>query len=130
MATHNRAGEITYVQIGELSIEITITTWTRTSSVQADRDSLTVFWGDGTFTAVTRLNGEGEPLANDIKKNIYKAQHTYPGRGTYTISMTDPNRISGILNVNYPNSVFVPFYLETTFTFLNPQFQGFNSRFG
>jgi len=39
----------------------------------------------------------------------------------------DPNRIGGIINVNPPNSDGVPFYLETTFTFLNTQFQGFNS---
>ena len=126
-ATHNRAGEITYVQIGELTIRAIITTYTKTSSIPADRDTLQLFWGDGTSTMVPRANGNGDPLPNDIKVNYYIAEHTYPGRASYTLSMTDPNRIGGITNVNPPNSDAVPFYLETTFTFLNTQFQGFNS---
>ena len=127
MATHNRAGEITYVQIGELTIRAIITTYTKTSSVPADRDTLQLFWGDGTSSMVPRSNGNGTPLPNDIKINYYIAEHTYPGRASYTLSMMDPNRIAGITNVNPPNSDAVPFYLETTFTFLNTQFQGFNS---
>ena len=126
-ATHNRAGEITYEQIDELTIRATITTYTKTSSTSADRDSLELFWGDGNSEFVLRANGEGNPLPNDIKVNYYVAEHTYPGRGTFTISVMDPNRIAGILNINYPNSVNVPFYIETTFTFLNSQFQGFNN---
>ena len=128
-ATHNRAGEITYRQIGDLSIEVTISTYTKASSIQADRDSLTVNWGDGTTSRVPRTNGGGDgiTLANDLKHNIYKGIHVYPGRTTYTISFQDPNRIGGIRNVDFPNSISVPFYVETTFTFLNPQFQGYNN---
>lgn len=126
-ATHNRAGEITYVQIGPLTIRMTITTYTKTSSVGADRDSLRIFWGDGTSEMVARSNGNGQPLPNNIKRNLYTAEHTYPGRGTYTLSMFDPNRIGDILNVNPPNSISVPFFLQTSLTLLNPQFQGVNS---
>ena len=127
VGTHNRAGEITYVQIGDLTIRVTITTYTKTSSVPADRDTLELYWGDGTSTMVGRTNGNGDPQPNDIKINYYIAEHTYPGRATYTLSMMDPNRIAGISNVNPPNSDGVPFYIETTFSFLNPQFQGYNS---
>ena len=130
LATHNRSGEITYKQVGPLTIEMTITTYTKTSSRDADRDSLFVLWGDGTTEWVFRVNGEnnkGEPLANDIKLNYYIQTHTYPGVGTYTISMKDKNRIGGILNVNFPNSISIPFYVETTITFLSPQFQGLNN---
>lgn len=126
LATHNRAGEITYEQIGDLTIRITIVTYTKTSS-HVDRDSLIVYWGDGTTETVARINGKGTPLENDIKRNFYVREHTYPGRGTYTIGMTDPNRIGGILNVNYPNSIRVKFHIATTFTFLNQQFQGENN---
>ena len=126
-ATHNRAGEITIRQTGDLTIEVTVTTYTKTSSTQADRDSVKVFWGDGSFEYVFRINGEGTPLANNRKLNYYVASHTYPGRATYTISMMDPNRNGGILNVNPPNSEGVPFYIEATYTFLNPQFQGYNN---
>ncbi|MDF1695601.1 MAG: gliding motility-associated C-terminal domain-containing protein [Saprospiraceae bacterium] len=126
-ATHNRAGEITYVQTGPLTITMTVTTYTKTSSIQADRDSIEIFWGDGTSQFVQRTNGNGIPLGNDVKLNTYTKEHTYPGRATYTIGFADPNRVANILNVNYPNSVEVEFFLSTTFTLLDPQFQGVNS---
>ncbi|HMQ08751.1 MAG TPA: gliding motility-associated C-terminal domain-containing protein [Saprospiraceae bacterium] len=126
-ATHNRAGEITYEQIDELTIRLTITTYTKTSSIAADRDSLEVFWGDGTSRFVRRSNGGGDPLPNDVKLNLYITEHTYPGRGTYTVYFTDPNRVGNILNVNPPNSIDIRFFLSTTFTLLDPQFQGFNN---
>lgn len=129
-ATHNRAGEITYRQIGDLTIEVTITTYTRTRGTDVDRDSLQLFWGDGSSSWLPRSNGnlnKGELLPNDVKKNIYLGRHTFPGSSTYTMSTQDPNRIAGILNVDYPNSVNIPFFIETTFTFLSAQFQGTNS---
>ena len=126
-ATHNRAGEITYRVINGLTIEATITTYTKASSVAADRDSLEICWGDNQCETVERINGNGELLPNDTKLNRYVATHTYPGIAHYTISMTDPNRNGGILNVNWPNSENVPFHLETTVTFFNPNFQGPNN---
>jgi gliding motility-associated-like protein len=126
-STHNRAGEITYEQIDDQTIRATVTTYTKTSSVDADRDSIFIDWGDGSIQLIGRVNRNGDPLANDIKVNFYTAEHTYPGRGTYTMSVTDPNRVASILNVNFPNSVNVPFYIESTFTLLNPQFQGVNN---
>src|SRR5688572_8623512 len=122
-ATHNRAGEITVRQTGDLTVEVTVTTYTKTSSTQADRDSVEVFWGDGSSEYVLRINGEGTPLSNNRQLNYYVASHTYPGRATYTISMMDPNRNGGIINVNHPNSEAIPFYIEVKYTFLNPQFQ-------
>jgi gliding motility-associated-like protein len=124
-ATHNRAGEITYEQIGPLTIRATITTYTKASSVAADRDSLTFFWGDGTSTTAAR--SVEIILQNDTKFNQYVAVHTYPGNGIYYISMVDPNRNGGILNVNFPFSDQVQFFLQTEVRFLNLQFQGPNS---
>jgi gliding motility-associated-like protein len=135
-ATHNRAGEILIRQIGALTIEATVVTYTKTSSVSADRDSVTIEWGDGTRSTVARSNGpkgkgnvpQGEELQNDIKKNIYVGVHTYAGFVPYyVITMTDPNRNGGILNINPPYSDNVQFSLSTTFTFLSQQFQGVNS---
>jgi gliding motility-associated-like protein len=91
--------------------------------VSADRDSLFINWGDGTFSSIARSNGKGEPLQNNIKKNIYISEHTYPGRGTYKLSVTDPNRVESILNIDPPNSVNIPFYIESIVTLLNLQFQ-------
>jgi gliding motility-associated-like protein len=134
-ATHNRAGEISIRQIGPLTIEATITTYTKASSSSVDRDSLTLEWGDGSKTVVARQNGplsggvgKGELLTNDIKKNIYVSVHTYPGADNfYVISMTDQNRNGGVKNINFPNSDVIAFSVSTTFTFLNQQFQGENS---
>jgi len=133
-ATHNRAGEISYVQTGPLTVEATITTYTKATSTQADQDSLELFWGDGTSTFVLRNNGtmsaglfKGQLIGNNTKINTYTATHTYPGASRYVLSMTDPNRNSGVLNVNPPNSDLIRFHLETTLTLLNQQFQGFNS---
>lgn len=129
-ATHNRAGEITYRIIDGLTIEATITTYTKASSVAADRDTLEICWDvGGPCEKVGRSNGggQGQILANDTKLNKYIAIHTYPGIAHYVISMTDPNRNGGILNVNWPNSENVPFYLETTVTFYNPNFEGPNN---
>ena len=133
-ATHNRAGEITYVTDTSnfLSITATITTYTKASSLPADRDSLEICWGWESNDAlvcewVKRSNGNGQLLGNDIKKNLYSAPHTFPAIGHYVISMTDPNRNGGILNVNPPSSDNVPFHLETTITIFNPQFNGFNN---
>ena len=135
-ATHNRAGEISIEQVGDctesLTVRATVVTYTKASSRPADRDSLTICWGDGTCETVLRVNGagfppQGEPLENDTKRNLYVAIHTYAARGTYAVSMTDPNRNADILNVNFPNSVQVKFHIQTTYTFLNPQFQGCNN---
>jgi len=114
-ATHNRAGEITYKQIGPLTIQATITTYTQTSSIAADRDSLTLCWGDGTCEKLLRSNENGAPIENDYKMNHYSGTYTYAGLGTYTLTMTDPNRNGLVLNVNPPNSVLIQFHLQTTF---------------
>lgn len=137
-ATHNRAGEIQIQQVGDcnnLTIKATIITYTKASSVMADRDSLTICWGDGTCEQIPRTNGnpgssgvpQGIFLPNDTKKNLYVAYHTYSSSDSYLISCTDPNRNAGILNVNYPGSEEVPFHIQTSYTFLNAQFQGCNN---
>ena len=119
-ATHNRAGEITYKWIGsnlnDFTYEVTITTYTKTSSIQADRPQLdSVFWGDGSQSIFIR--DIFVDLPNDIRRNIYKNTHTYLGSGTFRIRFTDPNRNRWVVNI--PNSIDVPFYLETTLV-INP----------
>jgi gliding motility-associated-like protein len=130
-ATHNRAGEITIVlqDCEGLVIEATITTYTKASSVPADRDSLFIDWGDGTGEMVARSNGNGFGilLPNDTKLNEYIATHKYNAPGRYIVSMTDPNRNGEILNVNPPSSDLIPFHLQTTYTFPNCAFDGDNS---
>ncbi len=113
-ATHQRAGEITYRHISGLTYEFTLVDYTYTPSY-ADRPSLDIDWGDGTQSTVYRNSKVNFP--NNVSLNTYKATHTFLGQGTYTISMEDPNRNQGVINI--PNSVNVPFYVQTTFT-INP----------
>ncbi len=134
-ATHQRAGEITYRHLNDLTYEITITTYTFAPS-QADRCVLTINWGDGQSAEISRSNGPsgttpalqpcdhiGEMVGPDIRKNIYIGVHTYPSASTYRIWLEDPNRNMGIQNI--PNSVDVPLYIETVLV-INP-FLGSNS---
>ena len=118
-ATHNRAGEITYVQLSDLTYEITITTFTYTQTF-ADRQQLDINWGDNSISTASRINGPdqmGEVLPNYYKKNIYKINHTYPGPGVYKLVVQDPNRNAGVRNI--PNSVNVVFSVSTILT-VNP----------
>jgi gliding motility-associated-like protein len=129
-ATHNRAGEITYRQTGPLTIEATITTYTKASSTPADRDTLEICWGDGTCDKILRVNGpnaNGENIGGDIKVNKYVSSHNYPSIAHFTMSMNDPNRNQGICNVNAPTSDNVPFHIETTVTLLNESLIGPNN---
>ncbi len=123
MATHERAGEITYRHLSGLTYEFTITTYTYAPS-PADRPSLEIKWGDGSTDILSRVNGPtgfnpagiwvdhvGEIIGPNIRKNIYLGTHTFPAPSAYTISLEDPNRNAGVINI--PNSVDVPFYIET-----------------
>ena len=126
-ATHNRAGEITFKHISGFTYQITVTTYTDVSlATNADRPKLEIRWGDNSpLDSILRVNGSGQVLSNNIKMNIYIENHTYPGPAPqpYTISVEDPNRNAG--SVNVPNSVNVVFYMETDL-YINP-FMGVNN---
>ena len=119
-STHNRAGEITYRQISDLTFELTITTFTYTLSA-ADRNELSVDWGDNTTSIAPRV--EQVLLPNFYKRNKYIKEHTFPGPGVYEIIVQDPNRNFGVLNI--PSSVNVIFCLKTTMM-INPSV-GYNN---
>jgi gliding motility-associated-like protein len=119
-ATHQRAGEITYRHLFGLTYEVTILTYTFAPS-PADRPELLIEWGDGANDILPRI--EAINLPNDIRRNVYKGQHTYSAPAVYVISLEDPNRNYGIINI--PNSVNVPLYIQTVLV-INP-FLGANS---
>ncbi|MFN9595582.1 MAG: gliding motility-associated C-terminal domain-containing protein [Bacteroidota bacterium] len=124
LATHNRAGEITYERLGQFLYKATITTYTKTSS-PADRPELELFWGDGTSSILQRASAQdqfGGP-GSDIRRNIYTGIHTYPGPSVYTLYFEDPNRNGGVINI--PNSINVPFYVESQL--IISAFLGFNN---
>lgn len=108
-ATHNYGGEITVKQLTYLNYEATIHTYTKQSSIPADRDSLEICWGDGICEYIVR--DTSILLGKDLKYNIYTWQHSYADEGTFTISMTDPNRNGDIINI--PVSDNIPFHIQT-----------------
>ena len=122
-ASHNRAGEITYKWLYGYTYQIKVTTYTNLLVISGltppDRCQDTVNFGDGTIAVVNRTNGpSGSPCAptaslgmiisgGSTKQNEYVTTHTYPGPGDYMISMQDPNRNAGIINMSFSqNQVF------------------------
>jgi len=119
-ATHQRAGEIIYKHIGDFTYEFTIVTYTYTPS-PADRPTIEVFWGDNTRSEIDRISKVS--VGADISKNTYIARHTFPSPATYSVTFEDPNRNAGIINI--PNSVNIPFFIETIVV-INPRL-GYNN---
>lgn len=123
-ATHNRAGEITYEQIGPNTIQATITTYTKISgpSLKADRAELELHWGDGKSQKIQRSSFQ--KLAADIRQNFYIATHTYSSpsstKATYKLWVKDPNRNENILNINGGNSVNIEFFLQSEVVLFSP----------
>ena len=118
-ATHNRAGQILFRHISGYTYEFTLTTFTYTDS-QADRPEMDFYWGDNTSTRVDRIPKPRdlcEKLPGFYQKNVYIAQHTFPGAGVYAIYIEDQNRNLGVENI--PNSVSVVFGLKTVLS-INP----------
>ncbi|MBQ3710034.1 MAG: gliding motility-associated C-terminal domain-containing protein [Bacteroidales bacterium] len=121
-ATHQRAAEITYEWKGGNAYEFTLTCYTYSPSPAGmQRDSLLVMWGDGFGDYVPRVVYQN--LGDDYTLNVYKMIHNYSSAGTYVISMEDPDRNYGVVNV--PNSVSVPMYIESELV-INP-FLGYNN---
>ncbi len=121
-ATHNRAGEITYRHIADLTYEITVTTCTKTSA-PADRPTLEIDYGDRTgLDSIDRdsiINVYG-----DAQVNYYTTKHTYKGPGSYTISVEDPNRNANVVNIQ--GSVNRSFCIQTEL-FISPFAEGHNN---
>jgi gliding motility-associated-like protein len=121
-ATHQRAAEITYKHIEGLTYEFTIIMFTRTSSPADDtRTVMPIIWGDGTSDEIPRI--DFYDIGDDISFNRYVGRHTFPAPGSYVISVEDPNRNNGVVNI--PNSVNVPMYIES-YLVINP-FLGYNN---
>lgn len=111
-ASHYRAGEITYRQISGRLFHITATTYTDPqSSANQFTGTLGIFWGDGTNTTVTRLRVD--PISDNVQRNVYEYDHEYQSDGLFLISLTDPNRVQNIVNINGGLSDNTPFYVES-----------------
>ncbi len=115
-STHNRAGEISYVQTGPNAITATITTYTKKSS-NVDVEKIDIKWGDGKTQEVTIDANYPALYSDDININKYTTSHNYPSTGEFTMSFDDKYRNANVVNI--PNSDAIPFYIETK-VLLNP----------
>lgn len=121
LATHNRAGEITFRSIGDpedYTYQIIVTTYTDAGSPAAHREEIEIFFGHGnpevSEIVSASIQREPVPKAPSIWRNQYQVIHRFPGPGEcYIVSFTDPNRVSSILNINDSNSVNIPFYIQS-----------------
>ncbi|MFA8449255.1 MAG: gliding motility-associated C-terminal domain-containing protein [Bacteroidales bacterium] len=121
-ATHQRAAELMYKHVKDLTYEFTLISYTYTlSETNANRDQLEIKWGDGSKSLIERI--EVIQLPYQISYNKYVTRHTFPGPGSYIISMEDPNRNDGVVNI--PNSVNTPMFIQSMIT-INP-FIGVNN---
>ncbi len=132
-ATHQVGGYIAYKCLGGNTIQVTIISYTNTYLTTVDRDTMRIYWGDGSNELLYRQNGpiddnnypNGVPICNyqfdatpptplvDARKiNIYVGTHTYDGPGDYTLWMDDPDRMANIDNIT--GSVNVDYYMYTT----------------
>ncbi|MBL7944301.1 MAG: gliding motility-associated C-terminal domain-containing protein [Flavobacteriales bacterium] len=121
-ATHNRAGEITYRHVSGFTYEFTITTCTKSSAI-ADREWLYIRFGDeSNTTEVDSIQRDLiDPQAGmDAQINKYIGYHTYSGPGIFTIVVEDPNRNSGVLNIDSGSSVDEVFCIKSVLV-INPQ---------
>ncbi|WP_020538133.1 T9SS type A sorting domain-containing protein [Lewinella cohaerens] len=119
--------EIQAQQTGLLSIDASIVVYIKGAAVQTDgfRDSLSLSWGDGTISRVAisnnaDINGDGFPDGTPVDENfikyIYSGAHTYATMDRYLLSVENPNRGNGIINVNFPNSISINLYTESEIT--------------
>jgi gliding motility-associated-like protein len=112
LSTHNRGGEITYRHVGGNTYEFTITTCTK-SSAPADRPELYIKWDDGT-TEDTVLRNQVILISGfDAQKNVYITSHTFAGAGTFRVTVEDPNRNGGIINIGGTGSDQQPFCIAS-----------------
>jgi hypothetical protein len=120
-ATHLKGGEIQVSPVAgkPLTYEFTVTLYADLGAglrAWADQKDVTICLGDGMSKTATRINGNGngEDLGNGIGKGIYKVIYTYASAvSSYKVSVAIPNRNPDVSNL--PNSVQIPFYIETLF---------------
>jgi gliding motility-associated-like protein len=121
-ATHVRAGDLTAERISANSLTYKFTATIFTDDAGVDPDEVILFnFGDGTSAEFARLSSQS--IGNQTTKNVYEAIHTFQGPGEYKVGVLVRNRNAGINNI--PNSVNLPFYIESTFL-INP-FLGLNT---
>lgn len=135
LATHNRSGYISYCWLYGNTYHFRIFTYTNLSSVPADRCEQTLHIDNTDSVVCPRTNGSG-PCPNGgngvdgvaivpasggyggVKENIYEGSFVL-NPGIHVLSMIDPNRDMGIINLGGSGSQNIAFALIDTIYILN-----------
>ena len=115
-------GEIEFEQIGPNQLEAKVNFYFKGTISQYTYFTDLVFcWGDGNCSIIQPVNGvdldadgipDGEQITDDYIKKVFSATYTYAQPGAYTLSASLSSRGEGIININFPNSMFIPYYIE------------------
>lgn len=130
-ATHLKGGEITYVadSLNPLKYLFTLTTYTDNvggANANAAQVDVTFYFGDGTSEKALRSNGkDGTPIGNETSINYYYIWHSFPGAGSYPVSVGIQNRNAGTINLG-PSPDQKSFFVQTTLL-INAAIKGNNS---
>ncbi|MCB9234605.1 MAG: gliding motility-associated C-terminal domain-containing protein [Bacteroidia bacterium] len=126
-ASHNLAGQITYIKTAQNTYEITLTTYTDPAPANVDRCEADFIIYDqngvvvANINAVPRSNGTandpkypnlncnppakaGEYVLGTIKKNVYVFTYKFSGPGNYVVTYSDHARWGTIINMANPGS--------------------------
>lgn len=112
-ATHSFGGYISYEHVSGTTYEFSVVLFQDGNSPAIGRREIEINWGDNSSDTLLATNQENLGVFDGITliKTTYKQIHTYPGPFFYAVTVEDPNRIPGIVNMQ--NSVNTPLYLET-----------------
>jgi hypothetical protein len=115
-------GEIEFEQIGPNQLEARVNFYFKgTLSQYTYFTDLEFCWGDGNCSIIQPVNGvdvdadgipDGTQITDDYIKKVFSATYTYAQPGAYTLSSSLASRGEGIININFPNSIFTPYYVE------------------
>lgn len=121
-ATHMYSGYISYEKTNTTTNEykITLTTYTDSRSIPAHRAEYEIKLGYGSPSnektlILNSVDGSTQQVVGDyLWKNVYSGVHEFPtNQNSFTLSVTEPNMASSVLNVNNGTSVNVPVVFKT-----------------
>ncbi len=108
-ATHTLGGTITYKAIKEFTYEISLTVYTDSRVILADRPDVTLNLGDGNIVLVARTSQRS--ISKFVLENTYITNHKYKAAGDYLLSFSESSRNKSIANIS--NNSNQPFYIES-----------------
>ncbi len=121
-------GNISVDQVGDcvtsLTLRANISLYYRGVEPSSVPPSVEFCWGDGSCGNAPLLSAA--ILERDVVMAQYLAEHTYPSRGTYVLSIEECCYPDDILS--FQSEPDIPVTISNTYTFLSPVFQGCSSQ--